>query len=267
MVSIEIHTRFSYFTSVSKLVDCVVMSFIGSSEQWGDQAVARLCQVIMEANDGMVQQIIEDRTDWLDLLSKEELERTDDLGLSLAYLVVYYDKPEAVKYLHKRGIDFSKPCDPVGYGTPMYYAITMGKVHIVETLNKLGYSLVTPCETVFQKNAVYYAERRDDYYMLQCIEQIRSHERRAYALLRKNFFKLKERKLFLKKKKAAIKIQKIIRGKLARIRLVLLKIAEALPDEVILDGNGSLVGSIDQMSTVLEGEEEGGLDEEEEDDG
>eukprot|EP00599_Poterioochromonas_sp_BG-1_P014721 CAMPEP_0173161526 /NCGR_PEP_ID=MMETSP1105-20130129/18653_1 /TAXON_ID=2985 /ORGANISM="Ochromonas sp., Strain BG-1" /LENGTH=110 /DNA_ID=CAMNT_0014080959 /DNA_START=96 /DNA_END=428 /DNA_ORIENTATION=- len=93
------------------------------------------------------------------------------------------------------------------------------------------------------------------------------YERRAYALLRKNFFKLKARKLFLKKKKAAIKIQKIIRGKLARIRLVLLKIAEALPNEVILDGNGSLVGSIDQMSTVLEGEEEGGLDEEEEDDG
>jgi hypothetical protein len=235
-------------------------SFIGSSELWGDQAVARICQIVVEANDGMVQQILEGRHDWLDLLSKEELQRTDDLGLSLPFIAVYYDKPEAIVYLHKRGLDLSKPCDAVGFGTPMYYAITLNKLRLVEALNSIGYSITTPCETVFNKNAIYYAQKTDDPYVLQLLEQIRSREIRAFALLRKNYLKSVDRKHFLLKKRSITKIQNCIRAKLARIFFRKVKAGFDIDTLRAGFGNESSMAESSQMemSTVAEEGEEGG---------
>jgi hypothetical protein len=63
----------------------------------------------------------------------KELERTDDLGLSLPYLAVFYDRPDMLRYLRKRGFNLKKPCDPMGFGTPMFYAVYLG--HEVGHLN------------------------------------------------------------------------------------------------------------------------------------
>jgi hypothetical protein len=242
-----------YIESFSKSF-ILKMSFIASSEMWGDQAVARLCQVIIESNDGMVQQILENRTDWLDLLSKEELERTDDLGLSLPFLAAYYDKPDAIRYLHKRGFDLSLPCDPVGFGNVMYYAVTLGKIRIVETLDAIGYSVTKPCETIFQKNAIYYAGRKDDIYLMELLEQIRSREERAHSLFLKNFLKAKYRRLYLKKKASALKIQRVTRGKISRQLFLAFK-SGAIDYDNLFQLSGSLVES-SQMSVLDENNDE-----------
>lgn len=110
-----------------------------------DQSCAKICQVILNANDGMAQQIYENRTDLLDLLTKEELLRKDDLDLTLPYLAIYYDMPIMLEYLHKRGIDLKQPCDPYAFGSPMFYAVTMKKHQCIITLDELGYTIETPC--------------------------------------------------------------------------------------------------------------------------
>lgn len=188
------------------------MSFIGSSERWGDQATARLCQLIVESNDGMAQQIVENRTDLLDILSKEELERTDDLGLTLPFLAIYYDQPDALKYLHKRGLDLSIPCDPMNYGTPMFYATYFGRPRLVEALYALGYSANSPCETAFSLKPLYYAERRDDRYTKETLQAIILKEEKALVLFNKNLNRNRQRRLYLKMRKSILRIQTMMRG-------------------------------------------------------
>ena len=199
------------------------MSFIGSSERWGDQATARLCQLILESNDGMAQQIVENRTDLLEIYSKEELERTDDLGLSLPFLAIYYDQPDALKYLHKRGLDLSKPCDPMGYGTPMFYATYFGRPRLVQALYSLGYSANDPCETAFSLKPMYYATRKDDPYTKETLQTIISKEEKALTLFYKNLLRNRQRKRYLKLLKSVVKIQKRIRGWAARKLFKLIK--------------------------------------------
>lgn len=192
------------------------MSFIASSELWGESSIGRICEIIVASNDGAFQQIKENRTDLLDHLSKDQLEQTDDLGLSLPFLAVYFDRPESIIYLHKRGLDLNKPCDPVGFGTPMFYAINLRKPNIVKALDRVGYSISSPCETVFNYNAIKYAERNDDHVMLDMINNIHKAQNDALELLRKNFLKTIYRKKYLRKRYLIIKIQKIVRGYIIR---------------------------------------------------
>ena len=57
--------------------------------------------------------ITENKTDLLDLATVEELQLPDiDSGLSAVFMAIYYDRPDVVKYLHRRGVDLSKSCDP-----------------------------------------------------------------------------------------------------------------------------------------------------------
>lgn len=56
----------------------------------------------------------------------QQLRDTDDLGLTLPFLAVYYDRPDMLKYLRKRGFDLSQPCDPMNFGNTMFYAISLG---------------------------------------------------------------------------------------------------------------------------------------------
>ena len=87
-----------------------------SSSSWGDESVARLCSIIVDSNNGMAQQIMENRHDLLDIYSLDELKETDDLGLTLPFLAVYYDRPDMLKYLHQRGFDLSTTCDAMKFG-------------------------------------------------------------------------------------------------------------------------------------------------------
>lgn len=193
------------------------MSFIGSSDRWGDEACARLCEIIMEANDGMTQQIIENRTDLLDLKSKEELEIVDDFGLTLPYLAVYYDRPDMIKYLVKRGLDMTKPCDGVlNFGTPMFYAVNLGKLEVIEALNTIGCSVNADCDTFLKFKPEYYAARIDNQSVKDKIYFIQGREVRAATLLKRSFLKYRWHKLYNMKRAAIVCIQRYIRGFLDR---------------------------------------------------
>jgi hypothetical protein len=57
------------------------MAFVGSTSCWGEQQNARLCELLVEGNNGMAQQIQENRHDLLDLMKLEQLNMPDDLTL------------------------------------------------------------------------------------------------------------------------------------------------------------------------------------------
>ena len=122
-----------------------------SSSSWGLQASARLCTLVVQSNTGFEQMIIEDKMSLLDIATTEELELSDeDSGLSAAYLAIYYDRPNVIRYLHHRGVDLSKFCDPMMFGTPYFYAIGFHRFEIVVALEQLGYSLQVPCDSFGQ---------------------------------------------------------------------------------------------------------------------
>ena len=199
------------------------MSFVGSSELWGDNSTARLCQILLDANDGMAQQVAENRTDLLDLLTLKDLEKVDDCGLSLPYLAVHYDRPDMIRYLHKRGLDFSKPCDPMEYGTPMFYAVNMGKIHIVETLDSLGISVNHVCDTYMKLTPSYYASRIGDPSVAHSIQRLQAQEVAAGELFMKNYLKQRARRKYLRIRKAVLTIQRYARGLADRIFVRLLR--------------------------------------------
>lgn len=199
------------------------MSFVGSSELWGDDSTARLCQILLDANDGMAQQIAENRTDLLELLTLKDLEKVDDCGLSLPYLAVHYDRPDMIHYLHKRGLDLSKPCDPMQYGTPMFYAVTMGKIHIVEALDSIGISVTHPCDVYVKLTPSYYASRIGDSTVAEKIERLISQEVAAGELFLKNYAKRRARRKYLHIRKAVLTIQRYIRGHLDRVTVRLVR--------------------------------------------
>lgn len=90
-------------------MECVISAGIhpSSSESWGSDACAKIFSHVVEANDGREQMIVENKKDFLELYSKEELEKPDDLGNTLQFLAVYHDRPEMLRYLYARGIDLS----------------------------------------------------------------------------------------------------------------------------------------------------------------
>eukprot|EP01038_Epipyxis_sp_PR26KG_P014522 gene14522-19495_t len=195
------------------------MSFVASSENWGKEATARLCKIVVDSNDGMAQQIIENRTDLLDLLSLQELERTDDLGMSLPYLCVYYDRPDMLYYLHKRGFDLSVPCDPLNYGNVLFYAVNMGKSTLIHLLDQLGCDIDAPCETMFSQKPIEYAKRIDDKVMVELISELIKTKSISSVLIQKMFRMTKHRKIFVKQKFAIMTIQRIWRGISTRKKL------------------------------------------------
>lgn len=91
-------------------MDCIISAGIhpASSESWGTGACAKIFSHIVEANDGRAQMIVENKTKFLELYTKEELLKPDDLGNTLQFLAVYHDRPEMLRYLYARGIDLCK---------------------------------------------------------------------------------------------------------------------------------------------------------------
>lgn len=190
--------------------------FIGSAERWGDQAFARICKVVVDHNDGINQSVMEKRTDLLDLMTNDQLIAGDDLGLSVAYSAVYYDQPDIIKYLHNRKIDLSQPCDPMGYGTPLFYAIMMSRLQVMTTLQKLGYSLQKPCENTFYQTPLHYAKIKGNVDVIEFITKVVTREQRAKDLLQKNMLRRQCQRKYLAIRRKIIKIQTLFRGRQAR---------------------------------------------------
>jgi hypothetical protein len=190
-------------------------AYLTGSQAWGDTAGARICQLVTESNTGAAQSLIEGRTDMLELMNLEELQEPDDIGLKLTYLCVFYDQPEILKYLHKRGVNFNVACDPMNFGTPLYYAITMSRLRIVETLDEIGVSLLDPCDGLGQLPMTV-AERYDDKAMVDLLDVLINRSFRAVELIIKNFLRSKQRRIYLAKVAGAKRLNRVARGMLAR---------------------------------------------------
>eukprot|EP01041_Mallomonas_annulata_P004613 gene4613-9164_t len=193
-----------------------------TSQSWGDDACARLCMIIVDSNHAFVQQVMEDRTDMLDLCTLEELSEPDDIGLTLPFFAVYFDKPRIMSYLFKRGLDLSKPCDPMKFGNPMFYAISLHKPNVVIILDYCDCSVKVACDR-FNQTAMDHAERLHDEEMKTLIHKLATKEIRAAILFQKHFIRRITRRLFLKKKSGVSKIQGVIRGVLCRRNLGIIK--------------------------------------------
>lgn len=86
------------------------------NQKWAELETAKVCGYIMDQNYGIQQQVIENKTDLLDILTVNQLKEADDIGMTPIYQAVFYDRPEIIKYLYKRGLDLAEPCDPEKYG-------------------------------------------------------------------------------------------------------------------------------------------------------
>ena len=95
------------------------MTHRASSESWGDESGARICQLVMQDNNGIAQSIADNRIDLLELLTFEELNQADDLGLKPIYLAIQYDQPEVLLYLYNRGVNINNFCKN-GDAPPFY---------------------------------------------------------------------------------------------------------------------------------------------------
>lgn len=214
-----------------------------SSKSWGDSSGSRVMQLIIESNSNAVQQIVEGKHDLLDLMSLEELNVVDDLDLNLPYLAIYYDRPEMLEYLHIRGVDLNKPCDPLGFGTPLFYAISMRRFQVVDMLEKLGYPLDTPCDSMGCLPD-FHARRIDDRDLEKKILFLAGKKRRAFDLFYKNFLRHKYRKWYLYVKNVCCpRIQKVMRGYLVRKHINLKKKPQKKHRHQKHDDDGSLASS------------------------
>lgn len=188
-----------------------------SSSSWGAEAAARLCKIILEHNTGTAQQIQENRNDLLDLLSVDQLKELDDLGLSLSFLCVYYDRPDMLGYLHNRGINLNESCDPIKFGNPMFYALSMNRHQIIVKLHDLGYSITNPCDT-FNTLPLIHAYRIDDKILIELINNLAGRESRAWILWRKHFLRKKYTKIYAYIRIKGIPLlQRAIRGFFGRL--------------------------------------------------
>jgi hypothetical protein len=152
-----------------------------SSKSWGIESGARLCEIIVSANTAIEQDIKLNRTDLFDLLTVEQLNEPDDLGLTLPFLAVYHDRPDMLRYLNLRGVDLNKYCDPMGFGTPMYYAVTLGRVDLIKVLNNLGNRADAPCD-LFNQLPLLHAKRINDKQVINMIIYCTSLIQRAQVI-------------------------------------------------------------------------------------
>lgn len=187
-----------------------------SSSSWGDQATARLCKFIVDSNTAVSQQIIESRHDLLDLLSYEQLLKPDEDGLTLTFLCVYYDRPEMLQYLSDRTLDLREPCDPIRYGTPMFYAVAMRRYDVILKLIELGIDIKKPCDT-FNTTPLHHANRIGDLHLRDQIKWLCESERRAWNMLRKNFLRAKHVRQYKYMRSIGIPLlQRAMRGMFGR---------------------------------------------------
>jgi hypothetical protein len=196
---------------------------VAASSTWGDEACARICELVMNANSGLAQQIQDNSTDLMDILETKDLEGPiDDLGITLPFLAVYYDRPEMLEYLRKRGVDLTKYCDPMEYGNPLFYAIHFRRIRIILCLDLLGVSVREPCDSIKTKPWTH-AERLDDSYVKEMLTYCFGKEQRASTLVTKHFKRIKTRKQYLFKLKVIPLLLRVMRGMIARAKVRLMR--------------------------------------------
>jgi hypothetical protein len=189
-----------------------------SSTTWGDEAGARLCSLILNENTGASQCVAEGRIDLLEFLTLEQLNEPDDCGLTLIYQSIYYDQPEVFKYLVKRGVNPHTFCDPMHFGTPSYYVVTLRRHRMLEVLDSVNVAFTDPCDSLEQVPMVH-AKRIDDHQMIEGLDMYIFRGVRAQLLISKNYRRSVDRKRFLRVRSAAKTINRLLRGRWDRKRV------------------------------------------------
>jgi hypothetical protein len=105
----------------------------------------------------------------------------------------------------------------MGFGNPMYYAVTLQKPTLIRVLHRLGCYVTLGCDAWFSLTPTHYASRVDNEYSRIEIEFLKGQTQRVASFLVKNFARHKYRKLYLVKLKAIRDIQRVGRGLLGRI--------------------------------------------------
>jgi len=201
---------------MSEQSDRIYLLHPASSSSWGSEAGARLCKLLVDANTGIAQQIIENRTDLLDLLTLEQLEESDDIGLNAVFLAVYYDRPEILRYLKQRGINLTIYCDPMKFGTPMYYAVSLNRRNVISELDRLECYAKNPCDCLNQ-TPIMHADILGDKGLKEFIIKVSKRKELALILFKKNILRILYRKRYLFKINSSIPLLlRVMRGMLGR---------------------------------------------------
>jgi hypothetical protein len=171
----------------------------------------RICEVLLQSNHQILQQVLDEQTDLLDLLSTKELvEEFDDIGINIVFLCIFYDKPKMLHYLFKRGVNLDEPIDPVGFGTPLFYAVSLSRHRIVEKLWHLGCRIEDKCNK-FEDLPTKRAADLDEPSMVQFIESLIAKRNRAEALFKNNILRYRYWTKYRKCIDSSIVLQKYIR--------------------------------------------------------
>jgi len=195
------------------------MAHRASSETWGDFSGARLCELVVRSNTGGAHAVADGRTDMLDLMSFEELNEADDIGIKLNYLAVYYDQPDIIIYLANRGVNMTTWCDPMNWGSPLYYAVTLQRHRILEALDQIGVNFNEPCDNLGQ-TAMLHAKRIRDTYGQKLIKHLMERTQKAGILVLKNLRKMVQQNKYQRILNAANIINRVLRGRRGRLHWV-----------------------------------------------
>ena len=157
-----------------------------------------------------------------------DLNIPDEVGNVPAHLAVLFDRPAVLRLLHSLGVDLSRKCDPVNYGTPAFYAMHYGKVGLLTDLWEMGVDLSAPCDK-FGLPPLYYAEKKGDEHTAKHLKsllgrgtlhdvkatRIQKCARGMFARKRvKDLRQLRERKNY-----SQVSIGKVWRGGVTRMRM------------------------------------------------
>lgn len=101
----------------------------------------------------------------------DQLQNVDYFGNNPAHIACKLNKPYILKALHEKGVDLSKPCDTVSFGSPIFYALQYQNVSILNLLWELGYDISGSCDK-FGNSALYHAELKGDTVITESINEI-----------------------------------------------------------------------------------------------
>jgi hypothetical protein len=101
------------------------------------------------------------------------LEKPDGLGNMPLHTAIMYDRIEVIRLFGARGMNLSKPCDSVRFGTPAFFAQHYGKTAILTLLWELGIDLGAKCDK-WGFPPLYYCGLRGDTFTADHIKEVMS---------------------------------------------------------------------------------------------
>mmetsp|Transcript_28259 Transcript_28259/g.36556 ORF Transcript_28259/g.36556 Transcript_28259/m.36556 type:complete len:172 (-) Transcript_28259:163-678(-) len=129
-------------------------------------------------------------------------------------------KTEVLRCLHELGVDLTKPCDSMGYGSPAFWAAKYGREHILLELFNLGIDLNGPCER-YGKDPKFMAAVCGNHNAIDRVDQLRQKRNFSAAFIQallRGVITRTRASLLRRQYAACAIIQKRMRGEVVRIQ-------------------------------------------------